>query len=578
MSKSRDSHRSIHEKIIQEYKDRLKNGQPDAYSDKPIFSVAPAKSSELTQPLIPIGAMYEEAQEKIKRSFGKFKSDLNDTLDTIENKFVSQYKQLGEMREVVELERKTLEDIYNVRIPPDSLAAIVNLKKETRNQWELEFEQQKKEFEEFCRTRRIELAMEEEAIQEQKIKAEKDFDEKKRKFQELLENEKKVFEDDIRQKRQELARLESAIDERQRLQEVGFEERLKQLAHTIDTRQNELDRLIESKQQQINQLEAHMLEKRRQWEEEVSKAQENLEESLAIRRRSFDEEMNEKRANWQAEELKLDELRKQVEKDIMNERSHLEQELVERQRVFWESLSQERGKWKEEEENLQKQWFQKQRELEENQRQFQNAKEFGELSAAKIKQEFDIKLREIEMIVAQKDIHLTDKQAEIEALRRKVDQFSKELEKVVQNTEQSLGERMQLKLTHEMERARRDYEEQLQVRDREIELLTSKLREKDGVKSQVAQEVDTMRREYDSEYKLKAQEIKLLNTKLREQAATIQDLRHKLAHGRPSNPVFNNPSISDTTPITTPLSRSDFGNIPVNQGSVKIVRSSLKKR
>jgi hypothetical protein len=251
--------------------------------------------------------------ESIVQSIAGLKSSLGNALDDILQRLSGEFKKLEEIRAAIALEKKSLEDLYELSANTDSLAAMLLAQKEKkesfektvkekeeifaaemaekRAQWELEKARQKageKEYADDLAKRR--KREEEEYAYNQKIRRQKEQDEyDTRKFQlekELVDRKAK-FEQEIANREAELKSAEAELAELRKnnaefpaKQEKALKDRETEITRLLQTKyefdiklmekQNEAD--IRLKDQIIASLQEKIKEQQAQLKEYTDKA------------------------------------------------------------------------------------------------------------------------------------------------------------------------------------------------------------------------------------------------------------------------------------------------------------------
>ncbi len=376
----------------------------------------------------------EEVQEKAKRSFSRMKLDLNDVVESLENKFLSQYKQLSEIREVVESERRALEELYEIKIPTDSLAALVSLKKERIAGKELELEKAKKEFEEIVRRRKAELDLRQEALQEQQ-----------KEFETHLNARHQKSEEELSKKRIELARLEAVIEEKCHTQNTAFEDQKKHLEAQLAQRQQLLESEITEKQLRLGRLESALDEKEKLREFEVQEVRKQLEEEILLKRRE-----------WVKEEEDFKFKKIEFEKKLEEMKFRVDEEISQKEKNFWDGLAQERLKWKQDEGVLELRFQEKEKNFEE-------------------------KVTQLRGLIDTKDLLLRAKETDIEQLKNKAKQLSGNLDQVLSEAKQAYKEKIKLQYDSKIDQMKKEFDQEMHIKTQAISLLNSRIKEQEGL-------------------------------------------------------------------------------------------------
>ena len=372
MQKRQDVPKGGYQNLIQDYHAQLNRTR------------AQNQANEESKESIVSPSLFDEAQEKTKRNFSRMKAELLESIDTIELKFASQFHQLSEIREVVELERKALEDLYQIRIPSDSLAALASLKKERIAGMEIEFEKKKKDFEDECRRRKIELDL-----------SQKTLEEHQKGFEKHVKEREQKSEDALSKKRIELSKLEQSIEEKHRLFTQNYEEMQKKLEQEFAQRQRDLDAEINQRQLNLGKIESDLQNKETILQKELEAARLKAEEVAVMRR-----------IEWAKEEEAYQLKKMALEDEIIQSKKKLEDEIQTREKQFWDSLAQEKQKWKQDESMWEKKCHEQEETFKAGMAKFQtDLSSQYEAKFIQIKQKFErdleIKNKEIEALKSQ---------------------------------------------------------------------------------------------------------------------------------------------------------------------------------
>jgi hypothetical protein len=199
----------------------------------------PKQVQEEKQKAVTLEKVSEISNAGIIKNIGELKTSLNSSLDNMLQSLTDEFKKLEEIRAAIVLENKTLEDLYSLSANTDSLAAMLLVQKEKKEnfeknmketedafanemaekkaQWELETAKQKaneKEYAEDISKRR--KRDEEEYAYNLKIKRQKEQDEyDNRKFQleKELADKKTNFEQEISHRETALKNAEAELTE-----------------------------------------------------------------------------------------------------------------------------------------------------------------------------------------------------------------------------------------------------------------------------------------------------------------------------------------------------------------------------
>ncbi len=205
----------------------------------------------------------------IVKEIANLKMILGSSLDQLEEKIISQYKELENLQQAITIEKKNLEELYEISANADSLAALIMAQKEqkenfnvemreTREKWVKEqqhvLEQNKEQKEKLDKEQKRE---EEEYNYNLKIKRKKEMDEYEQKKSALemeIKEKRAVFEKEITERESKVAESEKELEElRKHAQqfpgekETAVEEAKKELIEKL-TREFEFEKQLNYKQ------------------------------------------------------------------------------------------------------------------------------------------------------------------------------------------------------------------------------------------------------------------------------------------------------------------------------------------
>ena len=248
------------------------------------------------------------SSEGIVKSITTLKTDLSNSLDEILKNLSNEFRKLEEIRAAITLEQKSLEDLYSLSANTDSLAAMLLVQKEKKENFEKEMKERKESFEnemtakneqweiekarqksgekeyadELTKRRKRE---EDEYTYNLKIRRQKEqdeYDSKKMQLEKELTDKKAQFEQEVSSRESNLknaeaelaelrknntefpAKLEKALKEREtevskQLQtKFGFDIQLKEKQYEADIRLK--DQAITSLQEKIKEQQGQLKE------------------------------------------------------------------------------------------------------------------------------------------------------------------------------------------------------------------------------------------------------------------------------------------------------------------------------
>jgi hypothetical protein len=253
------------------------------------------------------------SNEGIIKNVAGLKSNVNNSLDEILQSLTNEFKKLEEIRAAIALEKKSLDDLYSLSANTDSLAAMLLVQKEKKEnfeksikekeetfsnemsekkaQWELEKNKQKiaekeysddltkrrkREEEEYLYNLKIKRQKEQDEYDTKKIQLEKGLIDKKAKFELEISNreaELKSAEAELTELRKNNAEFPAKLDKALKDKETEVTKQL-QTKYDFDIRlmdkQNEAD--IRLKDQIIASLQEKIKEQQVQLKENTEKA------------------------------------------------------------------------------------------------------------------------------------------------------------------------------------------------------------------------------------------------------------------------------------------------------------------
>ncbi|MFW6248452.1 MAG: hypothetical protein ACOC4J_01630 [Bacteroidota bacterium] len=137
----------------------------DAYNDllskiKEKKAEEPKKVQEMKRNEVTLKKAADLSGEGIMKDLTNLKSNISTTLDTLSDKLLTRYKTFEELEEAIQLEKKNLEEMYQLTAETDSLAAMLNAQKETKREFEMSMQEQKQAFESLMKERKADFEKE----------------------------------------------------------------------------------------------------------------------------------------------------------------------------------------------------------------------------------------------------------------------------------------------------------------------------------------------------------------------------------------------------------------------------------
>lgn len=225
----------------------------------------------------------------IVKNLSNMKIELSSSLDKLGDKFVSEFKKFEELQQAIQIEKKSLEDLYQLSATTDSLSVMLLAQKEKKQQYEEEMSALKSKFEEEMVQAKLQWKKQQEDTAE-KIKEEADALKKNRQREEedYQYNQKLTRKKETDLYEEKKARLEKELAEKKAAFEKEFAER---------------EAKIKSAEAELAELKARNEAFPAEMEKAISVAVKNATEKLKIEN-GFEKELTAKQTEG---ELKLKE-------------------------------------------------------------------------------------------------------------------------------------------------------------------------------------------------------------------------------------------------------------------------------
>lgn len=175
----------------------------------------------------------------IVKNMSNLKIELSSSLDKLGDKFVSEFKKFEELQQAIQIEKKALEDLYQLSANADSLSVMLLVQKEKKQQYEEEMAGLKSKFEEEMALTRLQwkkqqeetaekLKEEADAVKKNRQREEEDYqynlkltrkketdlyEEKKSKLEKELADKKAAFEKEFASREAQIKNAESELAE-----------------------------------------------------------------------------------------------------------------------------------------------------------------------------------------------------------------------------------------------------------------------------------------------------------------------------------------------------------------------------
>ena len=175
----------------------------------------------------------------IVKNLSNMKIELSSSLDKLGDRFVSEFKKFEELQQAIQIEKKVLEDLYQLSATTDSLSVMLLAQKEKKQQYEDEMATLKSKFEDEMAQTRLQWKKQQEETTEklkeeaetskknrqrdeedyqytQKLTRKKEtdiYEEKKSKLEKELADKKATFEKDFADREAKIKNAESELAE-----------------------------------------------------------------------------------------------------------------------------------------------------------------------------------------------------------------------------------------------------------------------------------------------------------------------------------------------------------------------------
>jgi hypothetical protein len=113
------------------------------------------------------------SHDKINKEVSGLKTEIASILDKLNESFVAEFRKFEELQQAIQIEKKNLEDLYQLSASTDSLAAMLTAQKEKREQFEIEMAAKKAETEAVMKQAKAEF---EEEMAEKKLQWKKELE------------------------------------------------------------------------------------------------------------------------------------------------------------------------------------------------------------------------------------------------------------------------------------------------------------------------------------------------------------------------------------------------------------------
>lgn len=151
--KTEVSSRNTKSEILDAYNDLLKSIQEKKTEE-------PKKVQEREKQETAVKNAGELSNEGIVKNISTLKVNLAASLDKLSENFIGEFRRFEELQQAIQVEKKNLQDLYQISAGADSLAAMLLAQKEKKEQFEAEMAQRKADLEEKIRVEKEKFEVE----------------------------------------------------------------------------------------------------------------------------------------------------------------------------------------------------------------------------------------------------------------------------------------------------------------------------------------------------------------------------------------------------------------------------------
>lgn len=202
------------------------------------------------------------SMEKIIKGLAEIKLEIGSSLEGLEEKLISQYKKLVELEQAIEIETKRLNEVHEITINADSLAALLMAQKEQKEKFETEVEKEKIDFETEMNGKKAQWKKEQETFEtarkerETQLKKEKQREEDEYAYNLKMtrKKEKDAYEAQKAAQEKELAEKKSAVEKDLKERDAvitGKEKEYEELKTKVEAFSKELEKAVKDTEKTV---------------------------------------------------------------------------------------------------------------------------------------------------------------------------------------------------------------------------------------------------------------------------------------------------------------------------------------
>ncbi|MGA1875645.1 MAG: hypothetical protein ACMUIA_08550 [bacterium] len=191
------------------------------------------------------------SSERIIKGLADIKLEIGKSMDTLEEKLLAQYKNLSELQQALDIEKRELEEVHEIKVNADSLAALLAAQKEKKADFEAEMEQKRNDFESEMSEKRLQWKKEQESFElakkdrEAQLKKERSREEEEYSYNLQLKRKKErdAYEAGKAALEKELADKKAVVEKELADKKATMEKDLAERESVIKTKEKELTEL-----------------------------------------------------------------------------------------------------------------------------------------------------------------------------------------------------------------------------------------------------------------------------------------------------------------------------------------------
>lgn len=177
----------------------------------------------------------QSSDEKILKGLTDVKLEIVKRVDSIGEQLMNEHKKLSELQQAIEIEKKYLDEIYEIKVNVDSLSALLAAQKEKKAAFEIEMQEKREQFDEEMLEKKLQWRQEQDNYELQKkerdaqLKKDRQREDeeynynlqlKRKKDADIYDAHKAVLEKELAEKKtaveKELAERETAITSKEK--------------------------------------------------------------------------------------------------------------------------------------------------------------------------------------------------------------------------------------------------------------------------------------------------------------------------------------------------------------------------